>query len=316
MEDRHITWENFEAHFLRSTARSVHPIPGTPPIEIFFEPTLNRLGFRARCSGSIGRADRGMISVREVEIGGEAVLEAFVGANDLFRPFFYVALNFADLVQLQGIDPSGALAASLSAMRRLVAANTPISREEEIGLWGELWFVKQVIDSDGVEAISAWLTPAESRHDFHLPRSDVEVKTTLRSSRVHHIHGFDQLTPADGRPLDLLSVQIEETTGEDGISIRDHVQHLEEHLSGRDDLLVPTREKLRVRKYTSSWDGWRDFRLRCPPYVVPIGKSFPQISQAQLPADSTSRFLSVSYEFNFEGMGASLADSRLAVYSA
>lgn len=88
-----------------------------------------------------------------------------------------------------------------------------MTREEQLGLFAELWFLMYwLIPEVGTEqAISSWGGPTKARHDFELPRHSIEVKATLSSvRRAHQVHGLDQLTPPPDGTLFLFSLAARE----------------------------------------------------------------------------------------------------------
>ena len=97
-----------------------------------------------------------------------------------------------------------------------LAARGMLSREEQIGLFAELWFLLDwLIPKIGIDdALAAWRGPHGSRHDFEMPSLSVEAKaTTSVKGRTHRINGVDQLSPPDNGPLLLFSMQLREERG-------------------------------------------------------------------------------------------------------
>src|SRR5205823_6466872 len=63
-------------------------------------------------------------------------------------------------------------------------------------------------------AIKVWRGPFGSRHDFEGKSASVEVKTTTaRDSRVHHIHGIDQLAKPEQGGLLFFSLAVQREGG-------------------------------------------------------------------------------------------------------
>jgi hypothetical protein len=93
------------------------------------------------------------------------------------------------------------------------AARGMLSREEQIGLFAELWFLLLwLIPKIGIDdALAAWRGPYGSRHDFEMTSLSVEAKaTTSVKGRTHRINGVDQLSPPDNGSLLLFSMQLRE----------------------------------------------------------------------------------------------------------
>jgi len=82
-----------------------------------------------------------------------------------------------------------------------------MSSNEIMGLFGELWFLYKWLLPylENFEAIKRWRGPFSSRHDFEWKGKSVEVKSTTNvQSRVHKIHGIDQLSPPENGDLFLI----------------------------------------------------------------------------------------------------------------
>src|ERR1043165_2802474 len=57
-----------------------------------------------------------------------------------------------------------------------------LSREEALGLFGELWFLRRWLGQDVVRAVARWQVTEQSRHDFQWTAVSVEVKTAAGRS--------------------------------------------------------------------------------------------------------------------------------------
>ena len=91
-----------------------------------------------------------------------------------------------------------------------------LSRQEQIGLFAELWFLANwLIPKTGCgNAISAWRGPLGSRHDFEWAGRSIEVKaTTSTRGHIYHINGLDQLAPPDSGDLLFYSLRLREEGG-------------------------------------------------------------------------------------------------------
>ncbi len=91
-----------------------------------------------------------------------------------------------------------------------------LSREEQLGLFAELWFLSvwQLPRVRMAEAINRWRGPFGARHDFEWSSRSVEVKaTTSTRGRIHRINGLDQLAPPDQGKLLFFSVRLREEGG-------------------------------------------------------------------------------------------------------
>ncbi len=96
--------------------------------------------------------------------------------------------------------------------------NEFLSHNKIIGLFAELWFLGHWLlpNLNKLEAINRWRGPLLSRHDFEWLGKSVEVKSTTNvRSRIHKIHGIDQLSPPENGELFLFSLRLREEQGGD-----------------------------------------------------------------------------------------------------
>lgn len=112
-------------------------------------------------------------------------------------------------------EPSKIIEKTLARWRRFWSAlpKNILSREEFLGLFGELWFLYYwLIPTVGVvEAVQRWRGPYGARHDFEWPNQSIEVKTTTaHRGRIHIISGIDQLNEPDNGELLFFSLQLRE----------------------------------------------------------------------------------------------------------
>ena len=91
-----------------------------------------------------------------------------------------------------------------------------LSREEFLGLFGELWFLTfWLLPKVGTtQSVQRWRGPFGSRHDFEWQGKSVEVKTTTSTrGRIHHINGIDQLLLPENGELLFFSLRLREEAG-------------------------------------------------------------------------------------------------------
>ncbi len=91
-----------------------------------------------------------------------------------------------------------------------------LSYNELMGVFAELWFLSHWLlpKMDKLEAINRWRGPFLSRHDFEWNGKSIEVKaTTNNQSRIHKIHGIEQLAPPKDGQLFLFSLRLREEEG-------------------------------------------------------------------------------------------------------
>lgn len=87
-----------------------------------------------------------------------------------------------------------------------------LSRDQQVGLFGELWFLCRWLGSSiGIaRAVQTWRGPLGARNDFELPHLGIEVKCTSRGDAIHHINGLEQLLEPEDGSLFLFSLVVRE----------------------------------------------------------------------------------------------------------
>lgn len=96
----------------------------------------------------------------------------------------------------------------LDAWRRFLRERKHgLSREEVVGLFGELIVLERIL-SARFNLLSSWLAPDQGLHDFERCGHAFEVKTSLGVSSRIHISTLDQLDDSGVRRLDLVHVRL------------------------------------------------------------------------------------------------------------
>ncbi|MBR8653157.1 PD-(D/E)XK motif protein [Achromobacter sp. Marseille-Q0513] len=91
-----------------------------------------------------------------------------------------------------------------------------LSREQQIGLFGELWFLSRWLTPcvGPARATGLWRGPGGARNDFETPGLGIEVKTTGRQDAAYSIHGLEQLLEPSGGALLLFCLAVrDESSG-------------------------------------------------------------------------------------------------------
>ncbi|GAA4411468.1 PD-(D/E)XK motif protein [Actinokineospora soli] len=252
MTKRHTSPEGFD-RFLASGVPVVLPIRGVPESFVFIEPLKPELGLRVEVQAGTPTPETGLrnINARTARRGDKLFLEVVVTAPTLFRDAYPVLCSMADRVQVDGLSPVAALRATLDKMSALLVAPDSMSREREIGLFGELVVLGGLLAAVGPDAaVAAWRGGLAEEHDFGLPTSDIEVKTTSSERRAHWIESLTQLVPTGDRPLWVVSHQITPAGAGDGRTLPEAVDALRETL-GHGDPRTRFEQSL-------IGSGWRD----------------------------------------------------------
>jgi hypothetical protein len=139
------------------------------------------------------------------------------------------------------------------------SGDRPLSHEQQIGLWGELYVLKNLIDSapSGMalaDIVGIWLGPENSPQDFLCETNAIEVKT-LYKKNVIKISSLEQL---DLEGLDTLLLSVlrlkEGAEGEEEVfSLFALVNHLQGILSSEEFAETEFIRKLKSAKYDGKW---------------------------------------------------------------
>jgi hypothetical protein len=208
--ERHTSVENFD-RYLSSRLPVLLPVLGTPEAGVFIDPLKPELGLRIAVdeNGEIPRTGLRNLVSRVVHHGDAWYFEVAVTSPALFRDAYPMLCSMADRVQIDGLSPSAALRATLNRLSTLLSTPDMLSREREVGLFGELLTLSGLFDVLGPDvAVQSWRGGQAEEHDFGLPDFDVEIKTTTGERRVHWIESLTQLVPTGARPLWLVSHQV------------------------------------------------------------------------------------------------------------
>lgn len=134
-------------------------------------------------------------------------------------------------IRTEGRDPSVSVERIIDDMRAALRPLVPdLGTTEQIGLFGELWVLSNVLfPTLGARVCHLWSGPESERHDFVGQGVHVEVKTTTRSEPKHEISRIDQLKAPVGKRLLFVSVMLEKSLGGDE-TLADRVDEIREKL--------------------------------------------------------------------------------------
>jgi len=226
-----------------------------------------------------GRADRAIICIQET--------------NQSYREIF--TLLCADILDCW--TPHTDAAEALKSLRRRLASwkkffqrgpQLGLSREEHIGLYGELSFVEAGLDAgmDGLSLINGWTAPLGTNQDFLFGPTAVEIKATTGND-------FDKVRITNVRQLDSTGLQnlflvcyAFDFRQACGNILRQLVENLKARLSvvSPEALIVFTDRLLEagfVDSIPNEFDDW-GFSLRRND-VFRVGEGFPRLLETGVP---------------------------------
>lgn len=194
--------------------------------------------------------------------------------HGLEETFKVLADDVAAGLTTSGTAPSPQdVSRTLARWEELLRSKRALSREEEVGLWGELWMMLQLTEPDS--AASVWRGPDDELVDFVGGGVGIECKASFR--RLQHFVSQEQVT----RPLGELRVFLQsiwvdhDTIG--GQSINDLIAELSSRLTDRRDF----ERKILQAGYSRSDAHRYKLKLRVlePPLLFPI-HSVPRVQSA------------------------------------
>ncbi|CAB3840096.1 hypothetical protein LMG26686_01406 [Achromobacter mucicolens] len=142
-----------------------------------------------------------------------------------------IANKILRAVWFEGRDRAVSVERIIDDMRAALRPLAPdLGVSEQIGLFGELWVLSNVLfPTVGPRICHLWSGPEGERHDFVGCGVHIEVKTTTRSEPKHEISRLDQLRAPAGKRLLLVSVLVERSLGGDE-TLADRVDEIREKL--------------------------------------------------------------------------------------
>jgi len=130
------------------------------------------------------------------------------GNDALLSTFRVLARDVAERADARTRRPSPRLVSQLlSSWEQLLRARRVLSRDEEVGLWGELWTIHLCPDAD--TAVTVWRGPDAAPIDFVGGGIGIECKTTLRRLE-HHVSQAQVDRPLGDLPVFLLSLWVDQ----------------------------------------------------------------------------------------------------------
>jgi hypothetical protein len=228
-------------------------------------------------------------------------------ASRAFRDIFGTMASEIVAVVLRAADEATAVSAMRSLLDRWErfmrnAASDGLPREKRVGLYGELTFLRVLVDAGmpAEEALSCWKGPLGGNQDFVFRSGGVEVKTTTANvARSADIANEHQLDDSLCQPLFLMHLAVRIVEGA-GASLPQAVAQLKRRFPDAavvlfDDLLLeagyhPLHEPL----YQP--EGYLERRRA---YYIVEG-AFPRIRESEL----RDGVYSVAYSIDLGGVGS------------
>ncbi len=264
-------------------------------------------------AGDTGMADRKSrgVSVATVELaddqGGRRRHIVIECAEPTGHAWF--DLLGADLAgMLASQAPAPAVTRTLAKWRRFWGQppSELLKREEQIGLFAELWFLwRWLLPAVGpLASANRWRGPFGARRDFEWMGGAVEVKgCTMVRAPVFRIHGLDQLDPPGGNgALWFFALRLREDGGGDH-TLPGIVRACEDGLaddpeaSGLFETALTTVGYSPLHEADYAGTRWRVVDER----LYPVGEGFPRLGSEDFPYGLPTGVSELSYALDLSG---------------
>lgn len=268
--------------YLGHSSPSVITIHGEPTCRLIVDPVRRRIALRTVYDGRpLPTLDMEYIALQVVSADQQRWYEIEIEYTEHPHESYLFLSDISDLLQQEGCRFDVSVEAAVSTFEQILAHSRSLSREKQLGLFGELMFLQHTIRETSVPAaISAWKGFAENEHDFVFRTGSFEIKTTTSEARRHRISSLEQLNPVPKSSLWLLSIQITAATPTTGRTLAELVDETRQMTDDHPEL-----EKSLARA------GWRErdrpvyrnpYRLRSTPAAYRVDDNFPAITRAKL----------------------------------
>ncbi|MFD6351876.1 PD-(D/E)XK motif protein [Nocardia tengchongensis] len=299
-----LSWSDVDYYLSRGEAASiVLSSPGSSPLVVYeingdgvvlFVELVNR--------AALPRSPLPAVVVDRVSHHGTTMARIRTTRPELMRDFHDLIAAIADRLLRDHHTLSTAFGETIQSWSALLDRGRLANRQRSIGLLGELTVLRSLVNTHGWdEALRAWGGPFDEEHDFVLGAVGIEVKTTAAEARRHTINGLDQLTPAVGQSLWVVSVQLTRG-GPGGRTLGEAVEALTQSASTENASAQSRFEQAlaasKVDRESGDEDRWI---LRNEPLIV-AAADVPRISVEHLDSDARARISAVRYDIDFAGL--------------
>lgn len=185
-----------------------------------------------------------------------------------------------------GTNASEHMLIQLAQWHRLLALGPDglLSREEQLGLQGELVVLSAAIERFGLEvAMQGWKGPDDAAQDFALPCGFVEVKTLRSGVQFLTISSFEQLDVGESQ-LGLAVVELSESAkGTGGESLQHAVENVRRLAADSPKAAMVFEGQLQKAGYVDRDEyGETEYRTASVRWFA-VEAAFPRLVRSQLP---------------------------------
>lgn len=309
-ESRHITWEQLKER-IQAGIPFVHRIPSPdgegPTLDILVSEFGAELSLRVSCRNTdkpeLSKLEE--LEVRQISTVSGPMLEVQTHARILYQEIYGFFVSVADKVQLDNKEALEAIEETLEGWRELIKTQAILSEEAQLGLRGELYFLRSLLKSSGSKALIAWVGPERQPHDFRIGTLEFEVKTTRGTSHTHIINGLTQLEASPNHSLFIFSMRLSPAGANAGTTLPEDIEKTRESLDQKGKIQFDRilRTHFNYRPEHASYYKLR-LQLADTPLIVPVDTSCPRLTNELLSSvPLRSKIHNVSYFANLDGLG-------------
>ena len=257
------------------------------------------------------------LSVRRLHPAGQpdaAWIDLATSEQSWHRTFSGLCADIVTELPATGPTNPAALLAVLERWRRFWSGDHDgLTRDEQVGLVGELWLLLEWLPDLTVGAISAWQGPLRGRHDFVTDTVSVEVKTTRTATGpvVHPIARLDQLDEPGAGELYLLSLRaVPDLLGTESLdALITRVRTAAADAGATCSALL--EDRLGALGVTAANQGRYDDRLRITQQeLYRVGQDFPRLIPGSFPQGLPSGVVDVAYSLDTSACGPWLVTDK------
>lgn len=246
---RHYSLANVDA-FWAAGNPVVLPISGTPSCTLDMHPANGAITLTTPFAPPEPDVAKWRnITFKPVASDDGDLAELTVFVDDNLHGAYGLLTSIADELQIEGEPLAAAVASAIQRHRGVFAGKAGLSSDKEVGLFGELLVLEYLINKIGAgPAVASWQGPLSEEHDFVFGEVHLEIKTTSGEQRRHMMHGFTQLVPLRGVPLNLVSIQLTRTNIDGGCTLSQLVSQIRAKSGGHRPKIDEALEAI----------GWKD----------------------------------------------------------
>lgn len=235
--------------------------------------------------------------VEFVEIEGDkwiALTRSESGSPDLYIAMLENIFRFMEVrASLKGNNLLHSFLDKVAAWQEFMKkGHKTLTLESQTGLFGELSFLKQLLDLGLKEdAIKTWDGPMSGLQDFHIGFGAVEIKSTVsQDGFMAKIGSLEQLSDSTYKPLYLVGKKL--VLSPSGISLPALVDEIREALQFDENLLSDFENRLLSSGYLDSYASAYDRQLMVEKSLLfEVDEDFPRLTpQSVNPLVKSARY--------------------------